>query len=68
MTSIVAIRCTDGVVIGSNSSATFGNGRYVRTIRQTTGRKVGSLNRLIVPGTGYAGVVGYVSNPEPVRG
>jgi 20S proteasome alpha/beta subunit len=40
MTSLVAIRCKDGVVIGSDSSATFGDGSYVRTIEQTTDRKI----------------------------
>jgi hypothetical protein len=58
MTSLVAIRCKDGVVIGSDSSATFGDGQYVRTIEQTTDRKieiVGNTNKIIIAGTGFVG-------------
>jgi ATP-dependent protease HslVU (ClpYQ) peptidase subunit len=58
MTSLVAIRCKDGVVIGSDSSATFGDGSYVRTIEQTTDRKieiVGNTNKIIIAGTGFTG-------------
>jgi 20S proteasome alpha/beta subunit len=56
MTSIVAIRCKDGVVMGADSSATFGDGGHVRTIEQLTDRKieiVGNTTKLIIAGTGY---------------
>ena len=59
MTSLVAIRCKEGVVIGSDSSATFlatanmcgpSNKRLIEK-----SKIVGNLNRLIVAGTGYIG-------------
>jgi hypothetical protein len=58
MTSLVAIRCKDGVVIGADSSATFGDGGHFRTIEQTTSKKieiVGNNSKLIIAGTGYVG-------------
>jgi hypothetical protein len=58
MTSIVAIRCTDGVVIGADSSATFGDGAFSRTIEQNTDTKiqiVGNSTKFIIAGTGYVG-------------
>jgi hypothetical protein len=55
MTSIVGIRCKDGVVIGSDTSATFGDERH-RTIEQETERKIEIIgNAVIVAGTGYVG-------------
>lgn len=56
MTSVVAIRCRDGIVIGTDSSATFGDGGQVRTIEQPTERKIEIVGgRVIVAGTGYVG-------------
>lgn len=55
MTSIVGIRCTDGVVIGTDSAATFGDGS-LRTIEQPTNRKIEIIgDKVIVAGTGYVG-------------
>src|SRR5580658_647438 len=58
MTSLVAVRCKDGVVIGSDSSATLGDSGHVRTIEQLTDKKiaiVGNNTKLIIAGTGYIG-------------
>ena len=56
MTSLVAIRCHDGVVIGADSSATFGDGSRVRTIEQYTEKKIEIIGeKVIVAGTGYVG-------------
>lgn len=56
MTSIVAIRCKDGVVIGADSSATFGDGARNRTVEQLTDKKIEIIgNFAIVAGTGYVG-------------
>jgi hypothetical protein len=56
MTAIVGIRCKDGVVIGADSSATFGDGHALRTIEQQTGHKLEIIaEKLIVAGTGYVG-------------
>ena len=56
MTAIVGIRCTDGVVIGSDSSATFGDGGALKTIEQTTTKKIEIIaDHVIVAGTGYVG-------------
>lgn len=56
MTALVAIRCTDGVVIGADSSATFGDGAYLRTVEQPTSKKIEIVNDFaIVAGTGYVG-------------
>ncbi|NOX84055.1 MAG: hypothetical protein GXP06_13935 [Alphaproteobacteria bacterium] len=56
MTSIVAIRCTDGVVVAADSSATFGDGNHIRTIEQPTDRKIEIIgDKIIIAGTGYVG-------------
>lgn len=56
MTVLVGIRCKDGVVIGSDSSATFGDGHALRTIEQPTSKKIAVVgNHVIVAGTGYVG-------------
>jgi len=56
MTSIVGIKCRDGVVIGADSSATFGDGGHVRTIEQPTERKIDIIgDQIIIAGTGYVG-------------
>lgn len=55
MTVLVGIRCKDGVVIGSDSSATFGQ-LNVRTIEQPT-RKIEIVDgALIIAGTGQMGL------------
>jgi hypothetical protein len=55
MTVLVGIRCKDGVVIGSDSSATFGTATGV-TIEQPT-RKIEVIDgALIVAGTGQMGL------------
>jgi ATP-dependent protease HslVU (ClpYQ) peptidase subunit len=56
LTAIVGIRCKDGVVIGADSSATFGDGSTLRTIEQPTEHKIEIIdNTIIVAGTGYVG-------------
>lgn len=55
MTVLVGIKCKDGIVIGSDSSATFGTGQ-ISTIEQTT-KKIEILHgRMIVAGTGQIGM------------
>jgi len=55
MTSIVAIRCKDGIVVGADSSATFGDGA-VPTVEQLTKKKIELIGDFaIVAGTGYVG-------------
>lgn len=56
MTAIVGIRCKDGIVIGADSSATFGDGMHLRTIEQPTEHKIEIIDgSIIVAGTGYVG-------------
>ena len=56
MTAIVGIRCNDGVVIGADSSATFGDGGGNRFIEQSTRRKIEIIGQnVIVTGTGSVG-------------
>src|SRR5258705_10616512 len=55
-TAIVGIRCKDGVVIGADSSATFGDGGGNRFIEQSTRRKIEIIGEnVIVAGTGAVG-------------
>lgn len=55
MTVLVGIKCKDGIVIGSDSSATFGAGQF-STIEQAT-KKIEVLhNKIIVAGTGQVGL------------
>jgi len=55
MTILVGIKCKDGVLIGSDSSATFAAGQ-IRTIEQTT-KKIEIVNgKIIVAGTGQIGL------------
>jgi 20S proteasome alpha/beta subunit len=54
MTAIVGVYCKDGVVIGSDSSATFTAGQY-GTIEQPT-KKIDILGNVIVAGTGQIGL------------
>jgi ATP-dependent protease HslVU (ClpYQ) peptidase subunit len=56
VTAIVGIRCQDGVVIGSDSSATFGDGGGHKTIEQSTAKKIEIISEsVIVAGTGAVG-------------
>lgn len=55
MTSIVGILCKDGVVIGTDSAATFGDGQ-IRTIEQPVEKLEVISGRVIVAGTGYIGL------------
>lgn len=55
MTVLVGIKCRDGVIIGSDSSATFAAGQ-IRTIEQTT-KKIEIVDgKIIVAGTGQIGL------------
>ena len=56
MTAIVGIRCKDGVVIGADSSATFGDGGGRNTIEQSTRKKIEIIgDSIIIAGTGAVG-------------
>lgn len=55
MTILVGIKCKDGIVIGTDSSATFGTAE-IRTIEQST-KKIEILHdKIIVAGTGEIGL------------
>lgn len=56
MTAIVGILCKDGVVIGTDSSATFVHGQHFRTIEQTTEKIEIVANNVIIAGTGAIGL------------
>lgn len=57
MTLIVGIRCTDGVVIGTDSAITFGSGQGFYTITQPLRQKIDIIDdRVIVAGTGQVGL------------
>jgi Proteasome subunit len=56
MTALVGVLCQDGVVIGSDSSATFGPHPQFHTIEQRV-KKIGIVeDRVIVAGTGEVGL------------
>jgi len=55
MTTIVGVRCKDGVVIGTDSSATFTAGQ-IPTIEQPVDKVNVILNMVIVVGTGAIGL------------
>jgi 20S proteasome alpha/beta subunit len=56
VTAIVGIRCKDGAVVGSDSSATFADGVGNRFIEQSTARKIEIIgDAVIVAGTGAVG-------------
>lgn len=59
MTSIVALRCSDGVVVGSDSAVTLGGGGgQLNTIEQHTGQKVRLIGEdIILTGTGSLGLM-----------
>ena len=55
MTIVVGVRCTDGVVIGSDGSATFAIGNF-RTIEQPTRKKIHLIDdRLLIAASGNVG-------------
>src|SRR5262249_55071935 len=54
MTVLVGILCEDGVVVGSDSSATFGD--QIRTIEQPVKKTFIVGNDMIVAGTGQVGL------------
>jgi hypothetical protein len=56
MTCLVAIRCTDGVVVGADSSTTFTDG-HSKIIEQTTSQKIKIVgDRIIIAAGGSAGL------------
>ncbi len=55
MTSIVGVLCRDGVVIGSDSSATFGNGQ-LRTMEQPYQKLEVIGSHVLLAGTGQIGL------------
>lgn len=60
MTSIVALRCADGVVIGADSAVTFGaKGGQLSTIEHHTSQKLRLVNggRMVLGGTGQLGLL-----------
>lgn len=62
MTLLVGIRCSDGVVVASDSAATFGNGQQP-TIGQQVVQKVWKLNNhIIYCGTGAVGIAQIISD------
>lgn len=56
MTVIVGLRCTDGVVIGADSSATFGPNMMLKTIEQAVQKVFVIENRYLLAGTGEIGL------------
>jgi hypothetical protein len=54
MTAVVGILCSDGVVVGTDSSVTMGSGTF-RTIEQPTEKLDVVDNRAIIAGTGSVG-------------
>lgn len=55
MTAVVGVLCSDGVVVGTDSSATFSAGQRVKTIEQQT-EKIDIIgNCVILAGTGEIG-------------
>ena len=57
MTVIVGVRCTNGVVVGSDSAMTFGAGPGIVTIEQQHPNKISIVReRIIVAGTGQTGL------------
>lgn len=59
MTSLVAIKCSDGVVIGADSAVTFGaSGGNLGTIEHHTSKKLKVIgNSIIVAGAGELGLM-----------
>lgn len=55
MTILVGIHCSDGIVIGADSSSTFGMGQF-RTIEQPTDKISVVGKQILVAGTGAVGL------------
>src|SRR5262245_44873768 len=55
MTAIVGVLCRDGLVIGTDSSATFGSGN-LRTIEQPVEKLTIVGGTVIIAGTGQVGM------------
>lgn len=56
MTILVGVRCEDGIVIGSDSSATFGGQVGVRTIEQQAQKVFVVADKIIIAGSGEVGL------------
>ena len=56
MTAVVGILCKNGIVIGSDSSATFGQGKQLRTIEQPTQKLCIIQDHILLAGTGAVGL------------
>jgi 20S proteasome alpha/beta subunit len=56
MTAIVGVLCRDGLVIGTDSSMTFGSGMGDRTIEQPAEKLKIYADSIIVAGTGQVGL------------
>ena len=55
MTILVGVLCEDGIIIGADSSSTFGNGQF-RTVEQPCKKIVVLNGSVIVAGTGHVGL------------
>jgi hypothetical protein len=55
MTVLVGLLCTDGIIIGSDSSATFGADMAHKTIEQSVQKVFVVQGRIILAGTGQVG-------------
>src|ERR1700694_4369062 len=55
MTAIIGVPCTDGVVVGTDSSATFTSGN-LRTIEQPTEKLDIIADCIVIAGTGQIGL------------
>lgn len=56
MTVVVGLRCSDGVVLGADSSATFGPHAMMKTIEQAVQKVFVIEDRYIFAGTGEIGL------------
>jgi len=56
MTAIVGVLCRDGLVIGTDSSTTFGSGLGPPTIEQPTEKLKIVSNAIVIAGTGQVGL------------
>jgi 20S proteasome alpha/beta subunit len=56
VTVLVGVRCKDGIVVGSDSSATFGADRGVKTIEQRAQKIFIVEDKIIIAGTGEVGL------------
>ena len=56
MTVLIGLRCSDGIVIGADSSATFGPHLNARTIEQKVQKVFVVEGKIIIAGTGQVGL------------